>query len=197
MTTATKPRTDVLAGLAEREEAWGEAKAEAGQLSTEFTAKLNQARALTDRRHQLITREPGLVDHQLNPLPGKDNPVAAIDAELTALGDVVDLQARMDHARKLEERAKQAAQDFTSAHLDEILAALEPQAEATAAEVVRCMAALHDAADAYLNMARRVDGLKAADRNRQHNRVVAIDTASDLVRLSRDYGTPPLPTEIR
>lgn len=59
------------------------------------------------------------------------------------------------------------------------------------------MGELARASAGYLALARRVDGLKGCDRDRQHQRVPAIDTGSDLVKLSRDYEPPPLPTEIR
>jgi hypothetical protein len=198
MTTATKPKTDVLAGLAEREEAWADAKAEASQLGSELGLKTRDGEGLVDQRRRLVHHEPGLVDHQGNPNPAvKDNPVAAVDEQLTALGDLVDLRARVEHARALEERAKQSAHDFTASHFDEILGELEPQAEALVGDIVGCMAALADASNAYLNMARRVDGLKGTDRQRQHQRVPAIDTGSDLVNLSHDFEPPPLPTVVR
>lgn len=81
-----------------------------------------------------------------------------VDEQLAALGDLADLRARMEHARRLEERAKQATQDFTASHFDELMVELQPQAEATVSEVVRCMAALHEASNAYLNMARLSTG---------------------------------------
>jgi hypothetical protein len=198
LTTATKtrPKADALAALAEREQAWADAKGEADRLGSEFDQKFRQAEALGDERRRLIHHEPGLVDHHGNPV-ADDNAAAAIDRQLTALGDLADLHAQADHARKLEERAKQAATDYTCAQLDALLAELQPQAEATATEVARCMAELAEASTAYLNMARRVDGLRGTDRNRHHLRVPAIDTGSDLLNLSRDFEPPPLPTEIR
>jgi hypothetical protein len=198
MTTATKPRTDVLASLAEREETWAAAKAEADRIGTELGVKARQAEALVDERRRLVHHEPGLTDHQGNPNPGvKDNPVAEVDSQLTALGDLVDLRAQYDHARRLEERAKQSAEDYTAAHLDAILAALQPDADALVAEVARRMAELAEASGAYLGMAGRVNALKATDRHRLHLRVPAINVGSDLLRFSKDAAPPPSPTEIR
>jgi hypothetical protein len=135
MTTATKtrPKTDVRAALAEREQAWADAKAEADSLGSEFDQKFRQAEALGDEPRRLIQHEPGLVDHHGNPV-AEDNPAAAIDRQLTALGDLADLLARKEHARALAERAKQAATDYTCAHLDVLLAELQTEAEATVAE---------------------------------------------------------------
>jgi hypothetical protein len=199
MTTATKtrPTTDVLAALAEREQVWADAKAEASRLGSEFGVKSREAEALRDQRRRLIHDEPGLVDHTGQPAAGKDNPVKRIDSELAALGDLPDLAAQVQHARQLEERAKQATNDYVAAHLDEILSALGPEANAAVAEVARCMADLAAAAGSYLGMARRVDGLRGTDRQRQHLRVPAIDVGSDLLNFSKDAAPPPSPTEIR
>ena len=203
MTTATRSRTkaNALAGLDEREQVWQAAKLEAGQLASELGAKSREAEALLTERGRLVHRDPGLVDHQGNPNPDvKDNPVAKVDGQLGKLGklgDLQDLRARMDHARKLEESAKQATHDYTASHLDEILAALGPQAEATVAEITRCMGELAEASRAYLGLAQRVNSLKGTVRERQHLRVPALDVGSDLLRQASGDQPPPLPTEVR
>ena len=119
--------------------------------------------------------------------------MAAIDAQVAELGDLGDLQARVHHARQLEQSAKQAKDDYAAAHLDELRAAIEPDAEAAVAGVVDPMATLHEAATPSLGLARRIDGLKATDRTRRRLRVPAIDTASDLVNLSRELRPPAEP----
>lgn len=196
--TKTRPKAGPLSELKARESAWADAKAHASELGSAFGAVSRQFEALQDQRRRLVFRDPGLVDHTGSANPDrKENPVANIDAQVAELGDVEDLHARMLHARQLEQSAKQAAQDFTASHLDELLAALEPEAEAASAEVARAMAQLGEAASAYLNLARRVDGWRGTDRTRQQLRVPAIDTASDLVRMADSYGVPPLATELR
>ena len=198
MTTATKtrPKANPLAELEARERAHAEAKATASELGSEWGAKVREYEALQDDRRRLVFRDPTLIDHHGNPA-ADDNPVAAIDAQIAELGDLPDLEARVHHARQIEQSAKQAKDDYTASHLDELLAALEPDAEAASAEVARAMAELGEAASAYLNMARRVDGWRGTDRTRQRLRVPAIDTASDLVRMAEGYGVPPLATELR
>ena len=200
MTTATKtrPKADSLAELQARERAHSEAKAHASELGSEWGAKSREYEALQDHRRRLVYRNPALVDHHGNADPDvEDNPVAAIDAQVAGLGDLGDLQARVHHARRLEQSAKQAADDFTCAHLDELFAAAVPEAEAMSAEVARVMAQLGERGTAYLNLARRIDRWKGTDRTRQHLRVPAIDVASDLVRMAEGYGVPPLATELR
>jgi hypothetical protein len=192
LTTATRTRAkaSALAGLAEREDAWAKAKAEASRLGSELGDKVRHAQTLHDERQRLTHHEPGLIDHQGNPTDAKDNPVAAIDKQLAALGDLPDLQARYDHARRLEESGKQSSDDYAAAHLDAILAELEPQAEAKRDRIVAAMAMPADAASDYLGMAQRVTALNGTERGRQHRRVPALDAGSDLLKLSRDY-TPP------
>lgn len=198
VTTATRKRTDPLAELEARERAHAEAKAHASELGSEFGAVSRQLAALQDQRRRLVFHQPGLVDHHGQPNPDvDDNPVAAVDTQIAELGHVEDLHARMLHARQLEQSAKQAADDYTAAHLDELLAVLEPAAVDASAEVARAMAQLGEAGAAYLNLARRVDGWRGTDRTRQHLRVPAIDVASDLVRMADGYGVPPLATELR
>ena len=199
MTTATKPRqTDPLAELEAREKAWAEAKATAAGLGSEFGAVSRQLQALQDQRRRLVFHQPALVDYHGQPNPDvDDNPVAAVDAQIAELGDLEDLHARMLHARQLEQSAKQAKDDYTVAHLDELFAAFGPDAEALVAEVVGLMAELGAGASEYLGMAQRVNALKGTDPARRHLRVPAIDVASDLVRMAERFGTPPLPTEVR
>ncbi len=108
-----------------------------------------------------------------------------------------DLYARMLHARQLEQSAKQAADDYAAAHIDELFAAFVPGAEAVVAKVVGLMADLGAGASEYLGMAQRVNALKGTNPTRRHLRVPAIDAASDLVRMAERFGTPPLPTELR
>lgn len=200
MTTATKarPKASALADLEQLESDWAEAKRTRSELGAELKAKHEEQRALFDRRQHLIHREPGLVDHLGNPLEA-DNVIAAIDSQLGKLGDLDDLNARYAHAQRLEEAAKQATHAHVAEHFDRIVDELRPQAEAAVAEVQAKAAALAEAADAYLGFARRVDGLRAADRQRHQVRVPAIDAGSELVRLTAGYrdASLPLPTELR
>ena len=202
MTTAkTRPKADPLAEIEAREKAWADAKAEASRLGSEWGAKARELEALHDQRRRLIDPRlgnPGLVDHNHAPNPDvKDNPVAAIDAQVAELGDLGDLQARVHHARRIEQSAKQAKDDYAAAHLDELRAAIEPDAEAAVAGVVAVKAAEYEAGSVYLALARRVEGWKAADRTRQHLRCPAVDIGSDLVRQSQGAAPPPSPTELR
>ena len=150
MTTAkTRPKADPLAEIEAREKAWADAKAEASRLGSEWGAKARELEALHDQRRRLIDPRlgnPGLVDHNHAPNPDvKDNPVAAIDAQVAELGDLGDLQARVHHARRIEQSAKQAKDDYAAAHLDELRAAIEPDAEAAVAGVVAVKAAEYEA----------------------------------------------------
>ena len=199
MTTATRTRpkkTDVLAGLAEREQAVTDATAKAHKLAVEFKAKYDQANALATQRQALTHRDPALVDHHGNPVD-PDNPVGLVDRQICELGDLADLRLRMDHGRTLKLSARQSVTDYAAAHLPAILAALEPEAQTLVDEVVAAMAALHEAGEKYLGLAFRVAQLNSSDERRRHLRVPAVDVGSDLRHLTRDYEPPPSPTEIR
>jgi hypothetical protein len=194
MTTATKKR-DALSELEAREQAHADAKAHASELGSDWGARSRRLQELQDQRRRLIYHDPTLVDHTGAAVG--DNQVKTIDAEIADLGDIADLESRLAHARQIANSAKQGADDFAAAHIDELLAALQPDAEAAAAKLVEAMADLGAAASAYLEMAQRVNALKGTDRQRRHLRVPALDHGSDLVRMAAEYGTPPLPTETR
>jgi hypothetical protein len=195
MTTATRKKTDPLTELEAREQAHAEAKATASDLGSEWGTRSRQLQALHDERRRLVFHDPTLVDHTGAAVG--DNRIAEIDAEIAKLGDLGELESRLAHARQIADSAKQAVDGYAAAHLDELLAALEPEAEAAVANMAAAMAALGDAASEYLNMAQRVNALKGTNPGRRHLRVPAIDTASDLVRMAEHFGTPPLPTEVR
>jgi hypothetical protein len=65
----------------------------------------------------------------------KDNQVAMIDRELQKLGDLEDLWRQVEHARRLEESAKQSLHDYVAEHFPAIIKAHRPEGEAVAAEV--------------------------------------------------------------
>jgi hypothetical protein len=138
------------------------------------------------------------VDHLSQPLQ-PDNPVGQIDKQIAKLADLADLAARVEHARRLEAKAKGEWQEYVAAHFAAIVEALDPDAQAIAAAIQEKAAALAEEADAYLGLAKRVDGLRSADRRLQQVRVPAIDAGAELVRLTAGYRDValPLPTELR
>lgn len=197
--TATKSKTrDVLAELERLEGAWADAEQRASAISREHSATLNQAREIVDRRRAAAHRDPELVDHNGNPAePG--NAIAKLDAELGKLGNLEELGAKVVHARSIAEKRKAEALAFQGANFEQIVEALEPEAESHRDAVQAAAVALADASDRYLGFAKRVDGLRAADRRLAQLRVPAISVGAELVRNARAYSDapPPLATELR
>ena len=133
MPTATKTKTvteDLLQLEADRDKRRQVLKAQ----RHEHYAAAESARNLATQRRRLIARQPGLVDHNDQPLADIDaNPVAAIDAELEKIGDVGELYAKVQHTQRLEADSDARARDFIEAHGPELLRELD-QADDGAAE---------------------------------------------------------------
>jgi hypothetical protein len=129
--TQTRTKPSVLDGLKERQQKWDKAQADASALGTEHGTKVKAAQALADERRRLVHRNPVLVDHLGAPV-GPDNPVGEIDKKLAELGDLQDLWAQVQHARKIAESARQSRDDFVVSHYSELLEAKRPEAEAVA-----------------------------------------------------------------
>lgn len=192
--TKTKP-PDVLAELAKLETAHAERARTASSLGTKHGLAVKRAEALHDARRRLVHRQPGLVDHTGLPLE-KGNPVAKIDAELVALGDLDDLLRQRDHCRRLEEVARLDCKEFRASNFEAVLAAYEPAAEAAREKVQSSIAATITAAGDYRGMVDKCAALVAANPNVDARGVVALDPISDLIRSLRGRELP-LPTAIR
>jgi hypothetical protein len=167
VTTATKAKApkapDLLAEVDRLERAWREAEAKAKDAGTKHAQAFNRHTELADQRRRLAHREPHLVDHLGQPNPDiTDNPVKAIDAEIAKLGDVNDLLARRDHARRLTEAAKQDWAGLVAEHFTEIVSALEPEAEAKVAAVQAAGEQLAAAVNDWLLMHARAVELTTA-----------------------------------
>lgn len=195
-----KPKTPkgVLDELRTREAAWAKAEDESRRLSSEHGEKVRRYEALTDERRRLANREPALVDHRGAPSES-GNTIAKIDEAIAELGDLSDLAARAQHAQNLAGRAKQSATDYAAAHFNEVVEALQPEAEAIVAEVRERAEALTESAESYLGLVQRVEGLRHGDRTLHGIRVPGLDEGAGLVRLMRGWRDTalPLPTELR
>lgn len=191
MTTATRKPT-VLAELEKYEERWQAAADGASQASRTFAEKHAKALALLDQARAAAHRDPELIDHQGNPVDPK-NEVGKLHGEIAKLGDLADLQARAEHARKIEEKAKREAHAFIAENYDAIVEALEPEAETIKRAVQERAQALAEVADSYLGMVQRVQGFQAADRTLSSIRVPGLEDASNLVRIAQGFRDTELP----
>jgi hypothetical protein len=138
--TKTPPKApkarNPLTELDQLEQAWREAETRAGEASSKHAEAFNGHRELADQRRRLAHGDPNLVDHLGNPNPDiENNPIRQLDTEAEKLGDVADLQARKDHARRLADAEKGRWSAYVSDNFTEIVHALEPEAEAKVAAV--------------------------------------------------------------
>ena len=130
-TAPSKPKAaknkSALENLLALEEVRETAKEEASRIGSEYHSKFQQFRGLHDRRHQLAHREPRLVDHQGQPAePG--NAIAEIDKEVAALGDLNDLGAQVEHARKVAAKAEEDVTEYAARSFYAIVDELKPEA---------------------------------------------------------------------
>lgn len=199
MTTATKPRSQSseLAALQELERLWDKATQDAKRLGTEHNEKVNTYRSLSDERRRLLHRDPGLADHLGQPTHA-DNDVGQIDKAIADLGDIDELGAKVAHARRLAEKAKQDAMAHIQANFSEIVEQFRPQAEA-AVEGVRARAdELAQAIETYLNAFRRSVGLTEPIQGLDGRHVPGVDHAAAIQRTVADLDLPvPVPGEGR
>lgn len=201
--TATRPK-DVMAELEQLETKWADATRKANEAAAEHGAKLARARELLGQRESEIARDPGLVDYAGVPTK-PDNVVAKINkkiAELDASGSVDEVWAKYEHAQKIEEHAKQAAQRHIVEHFDGVLQALQPEAEQAVEQFRARVEELRAVAGDYLALAHRVEGLRAAravrDRDAQRLRVPALEAGNAVVRRLNEWQVDlPLPTTVR
>jgi hypothetical protein len=194
--TATAPRTkDVRAGLDERDKAWAAAEKAASELGTELANKLQRSRALHDERRRLIHREPSLVTH-LNEPAKKGNQIDKLDREIAALGDLVDLKAKVEHRRRLAERAKQSWQDYVRANFWEIVESSRAEGEALTTEANQAAMAFAEALTRLLEFQQRLVGYTAPVPGINGHVVPGIEATSNFLRLAESVDLKsPIPQE--
>ncbi len=178
--TATTQPKSARREFERREKEWGDAEAHASEVARSFAHALTRSRVLHDRRRQLTHRDPELTDHLERPVDDKGE-IAEIDRELRKLGDLAEEKARVDHARRVADRKKLACADYCSAHFDEVLRDIKPDAERDAAETQAVIEAALDRARQHLSLHQRIEGIHAL-AGRDPRAVPGLDTAADLIR---------------
>ena len=169
-----------------------EVQANASELEGRHATKLRRYRELTDERHRLVYREPGLVDHTGRPLD-ENNAVAQIDKQIAELGDVNDAWARVEHARRLVVVAKQSLEGFIAENYAAIIGAKRSHAEAVATTVNAKIREAADAVDLYMGFHGEVVGYIAATGGDTRD-APGLDSAAELTRVLHGFELPvPLP----
>jgi hypothetical protein len=190
MATATRTKPNVRAEFDEREAKYAKARAKASELGSDFGIKLRRARELHDERRRLAHKDPSLVDHTGAPV-SEDNPVAAVDREIQELGDLEDLNQRAEHARKLEQSAKQSLDDYTATHFWELMEAFEAEARAVADSTNEAAKGLAQELHRYLRFHQRIAGLTAPVQGITAHVVPGLDAVSNYLRVVESIDLPP------
>jgi hypothetical protein len=191
--TATRAKPSVLEGLKDREQKWAKAQADASALARDHGAKIRRAQELNDERGRLIHRDPSLVDHLGVPV-GPDNPVGEIDKKIAALGDVEDLWRQVEHARRLEESAKQSWDDFVASHFWELIEAHWPAGEAIANSANEAARVLVEELNRYLEFHSRIAGFTHPLPNVTTHIVPGLEAAANFLKVAESIDLqPPLP----
>ena len=136
--TATK--TDALTELKQLEAAEQEAREHAGQLSRDLSESRRRltgfmdTRGAVDELRRLEVRDPDQFDD--NGAPKKGTEAASLAQEIAKLGDEIQrLTPQVDQARRREDAAKLAREEFTREHVRAIVEAHRPEAEARQAAI--------------------------------------------------------------
>jgi hypothetical protein len=141
--TATKQ--DALTKLSALERKWRQAGDEATRLGREHFEKRCRLhghlddRGLLDERRRLQHRDP----EQFHPDGSPRGPEARrIEKEIDAIGDLSGLAAEVDHARRIEARAKQDLDAHVAEHIDAIVSGLRSEGEVIAKRVNEALGGL-------------------------------------------------------
>jgi hypothetical protein len=193
MATATRTEPNVRAAFDEREAKYAEARAKASQLGSDFGIKLRRAQELHDERRRLAHKDPALVDHTGAPV-SEDNPVAAFDREIQELGDLEDLNQRAEHARKLEQSAKQSLDDYIATHFWELMETFQAEAQAVADSTNEAAKGLAHELHRYLRFHQRMAGLTAPVQGITAHVVPGLDAVSNFLKVVEAIDLPaPIP----
>jgi hypothetical protein len=200
-TTKTRPakKTDAGAELAALEAKAAKAKAEADRLARELFDATKQLHGHLDDRGLLAKRERLLV-RSPEQYHGDDSPrregseAGKLQAAIDEVPDLGVLTQGVNHARRVEARAKEDVDAFIAAHYAELVVAQRPAAEAAAGVANGKAREFLDSLNQYLNTYRESVRLTVPIRGLDGRVVPGVDTASDLIRLLEGFELPaPVP----
>lgn len=199
MPAQTTTKIDAAARFDQLTRAWSEAKDEATRLGREHFAARSALQGHLDDRglagelRRLQHRDPGQFHPDGRPRR-KDSEAGRIQAEIDEVPDVAELAQKVDHARRLEARAKEECNGFIAANFAELVEAQRPRAEAAAAEVSARAADLVAALDGYLNAYAVAARLTEPVQGIGTRVVPGVDAASNYRRAVEEINLPaPIP----
>ena len=195
--TATKP--DALTELQQMEAVEQEAREHAGQLSRDLAESRRRltgfmdSRGAVDELRHLEIRNPDQFDDDGAPKKGTE--AASLAQEIAKLGDAIQrLTPQVDQARRREDAARLAREEFTRENVQAIVEAYRPEAEARRAAIQEKTA--EDAAfwSDHIGFIQKLQGIVGTVPTQRHVRVPGLDTAADRKRDAERLEFPlPLP----
>lgn len=179
---------------AEREHT--EAAARANEAGRILKAERERAIELSNQRNGLADREPRLILHTNEANPEiEGNPIIAIDEELAKI-DLADLQARLDHARKLEAKAKLDLDALIFASYSRLEEALAPEAEAAQEKALAALREAEASLEEFAGWHRRFIHLASQAPGLDGRTVRGMEHIGQLQRALRDPALPsPIPVK--
>ena len=193
MTTKTKP-ANALSQLEALEREVEKARADRSAKGVATKQASDQYRSLAGERERLIKRDPSLVDHNGGPISA--NAVTKVDKAILSLGDLNDLAAQYEHAKKHEAAARSNIDEHIRANYAELAEDVRPGGEQVVAEVAETVAAAREALDHYIAYYQRSAGLTAPIQGITTHVVPGIDSASHLRRVLADLENLPVPAPV-
>jgi hypothetical protein len=196
MTPATATKTDALAELKALERVWQQAAENANALGRKhFDAQKRlhghlDERDLLAERSRLIDREPDQYHPDGSPRR-KDSAAGRVQAEIDKTPDPAALAQEVEHARRVERRAKRDLDAYVAENLDEILEGLRPQGLALAARVNSSLRQSVTELDAFIGFVGRASTL-VATAGREPRTIHGLDQAADL-KLTLERAELPAP----
>jgi uncharacterized protein (DUF885 family) len=158
-------------------------------ISQQINAARADHEALDGERYRLLRDRPELKDHNEQPTDPK-NDLAKLEARRSKLPDVDDLQRQYSHARTIEDRCHERIREYQQGHYDQLVLAQVPRAEDAASQLHDALDQARAAAEHYLGVKNRSEGLTHGVPD-VTNRMVPGDDISHLLRALQGWELPP------
>ena len=196
MARVSRQAKEALRNFQAAEQEHTEAAALTNQASRTLKQQKDRAIELSDQRRQLADRDPKLILHTNEPNPEiEGNPLIAIDAELAKI-DLADLEARLEHARKLEAKAKGDLDALIFASYSRLEEALAPEAEAAQDKALAALREAEASLEEFAGWHRRFIQLASHAPGLEARSVRGIEHVAALQKALRDPALPsPIPVK--
>jgi hypothetical protein len=192
----TKPPKEAVKALKELQRLEADA-VKADAKAREVSGQLTRARAEHDeinrRRYLLLEDRPELETPTGAPAEA-GNDLDLLEKQRAKIGDLNDLQAAYNHARKIENRCNQRITEYIAQHYPQLVDAFRPEAEAAAQQFAEAVETAKQAAYHYRGIKQRAEGLTGPVQGIT-TRVVPGDDVHEVIRVLDQVGELPPPIQ--